>query len=203
MFIGGTESTSTLMEWVMSELMRNPRTMEKAQAEVRQVFGEKVKPDWRDTNKLKYLKSILKETLRLHPPGPLLVPRECRERCEIEGYEIPIKTRVLVNAWAIARDPQNWDDPESFKPERFDESSIDYKGSNFEFIPFGAGRRVCPGIAFSQANTLLLLSQLLYYFDWKLPNDMKPEDLDMTEEFGLTVHRKSDLCLLPIPRFRD
>ncbi|KAJ8643739.1 hypothetical protein MRB53_005487 [Persea americana] len=201
MFIGGTESTSTLLEWVMAELMRNPRIMEKAQAEVRQVFGKKEKPNWRDTNELDYSKLILKETLRLHPPGPLLVPRECKEKCEIEGYEIPIKTRIIINAWAIGTDPQYWDDPESFNPERFEGSPIDYKGSNFEFIPFGAGRRVCPGITFAQTSALLIFSQLLYYFDWKLPNEMKPQDLDMTEEFGLTVHRRSELCLVPVPRF--
>eukprot|EP00268_Persea_americana_P051863 TRINITY_DN5764_c0_g1_i1.p1 TRINITY_DN5764_c0_g1~~TRINITY_DN5764_c0_g1_i1.p1 ORF type:complete len:519 (-),score=82.86 TRINITY_DN5764_c0_g1_i1:301-1857(-) len=201
MFIGGTESTSTLMEWVMAELMRNPRIMEKAQAEVRRVFGKKEKLDWRDTNELEYSKSVLKETLRLHPPGPILVPRECREKCEIEGYEIPIKTRIIINAWAIGTDPQHWDDPESFKPERFYGNPIDYKGTNFEFIPFGAGRRACPGITFAETNALLLLSQLLYFFDWKLPNGMEPQDLDMTEEFGLTVHRRSELYLLPIPHF--
>ena len=189
MFIGGTESTSTLMEWVMAELMRNPRIMEKAQAEVRRVFGKKEKLDWRDTNELEYSKSVLKETLRLHPPGPILVPRECREKCEIEGYEIPIKTRIIINAWAIGTDPQYWDDPESFNPERFEGSPIDYKGSNFEFIPFGAGRRVCPGITFAQTSALLIFSQLLYYFDWKLPNEMEQQDWVMTEEFGLTVQR--------------
>ncbi|RWR72822.1 Cytochrome P450 [Cinnamomum micranthum f. kanehirae] len=197
-FTGGTESTSSVVEWAMSELMRNPRAMEKAQAEARQVFSGKTK-DGRDTNELSYLKSVLKETLRLHAPVPLLVPRECRKRCEIGGYRIPEKTRVLINAWAIGRDPQQWDDAESFKPERFDESTIDFKGAHFELIPFGAGRRICPGVTFGVTNSMVPLAELLYYFDWKLPNNMEPKDLDMTENSGITARRRSNLFLVPIP----
>ncbi|RWR72824.1 Cytochrome P450 [Cinnamomum micranthum f. kanehirae] len=198
LFGGGTDTTSTLMDWVMAELMRNPRVMEKVQGEVRMAFREKGKVDERDIGDLTYLKSVVKETLRLHPPVPLLIPRECREKCEITGYEIPPKTRVIVNAWAIARDPEHWDDPETFNPERFDGSPIDFKGTNFEFIPFGAGRRVCPGISFGVTSALHSLAQLLYYFNWKLPIGMKPEDIDMIEVFGASVGRRSKLCLVPI-----
>ena len=183
----------------MAELMRNPRVMEKVQGEVRMAFREKGKVDERDIGDLTYLKSVVKETLRLHPPVPLLIPRECREKCEITGYEILPKTRVIVNAWAIARDPEHWDDPETFNPERFDGSQTDFKGTNFEFIPFGAGRRVCPGISFGVTSALHSLAQLLYYFNWKLPIGMKPEDIDMIEAFGATVGRRSKLCLVPIP----
>ncbi|KAH0714272.1 hypothetical protein KY284_007177 [Solanum tuberosum] len=112
---------------------------------------------------------IVKETLRLHPPIPLSVPRECREETDINGYTIPVKTKVLINVWALGRDPKYWDDTESFKPERFDQCSVDFNGNNFEFLPFGSGRRVCPGISFGLANTYLPLAQLLYHFDWKLP----------------------------------
>jgi cytochrome P450 len=136
--------------------------------------------------------------MRLHPPLPLLIPRESRERCEINGYEIPAKTRVAVNIWAIARDRSYWDEAESFKPERFVNSTIDFKGTNFEYIPFGAGRRICPGIAFALPNVELPLAMLLYHFDWKLPNGMKNEELDMSESFGFSLRRKNDLYLIPI-----
>uniref|UniRef100_A0A2C9W9V4 Cytochrome P450 n=1 Tax=Manihot esculenta TaxID=3983 RepID=A0A2C9W9V4_MANES len=198
-FIAGSETSSTTVEWAMSEMLRNPRAMEKAQEEVRRVFSKKGNVDETEIHELKYLKSVIKETLRLHPPAPLLLPREGRETCEINGYEIPAKTKVIVNAWAINRDPNHWTEAETFYPERFLDSSIDYKGNNFEFIPFGAGRRMCPGILFGIANVELPLAQFLYHFDWKLPNGLKAESLDMMESFGATVRRKNDLQLIPIP----
>lgn len=183
----------------MSQMLRNPRTMQKAQEEVRQLYGEKGNVDESQLHKFKYLQLVIKETLRLHPPAPLLLPRENKERCEINGYEIPANTKVMVNAWALGRDPKHWEEAEKFKPERFADSTIDYKGNNFEFIPFGAGRRMCPGMTFGIANVELPLAQLLFHFDWKLPEVMKPEDLDMGENFGATVRRKIDLKLIPIP----
>jgi len=200
MFVGGTESSSEVVLWGMSEMVKNPMVMEKAQVEVRRVFDRKGYVDETELHRLIYLNSIIKETLRLHPPGALLVPRESRERCQINEYDIPAKTRVIVNAWAIARDPRYWIEAESFKPERFLNSTIDFKGTDFEYIPFGAGRRMCPGIAFALPNIELPLAQLLYHFDWKLPNGMKNEELDMTESFGLAVGRKHDLCLIPFTR---
>ncbi|CDP07877.1 unnamed protein product [Coffea canephora] len=195
-FSGGTETSSTTVEWAMSELMRNPRAMVKAQSEVRNAFVGKKTIEETDIQELKYLKSVIKETLRLHPPVPLLVPRKCRQVTEIDGYIIPIKTRVIVNAWAIGRDPEYWDDPESFKPERFENSSVDFSGCHFQYVPFGAGRRICPGISFGLANVELPLALLLYHFDWKLPNGLKPSDLDMTETMGITAPRKENLRLL-------
>ncbi|GLT73330.1 hypothetical protein SLA2020_451980 [Shorea laevis] len=127
----------------------------------------------------------------------MLIPRECREQCEIDGYEIPIKTKVIINAWAIGRDPEYWHDAESFIPDRFADSSVDYKGTYFEYIPFGAGRRMCPGISFGVANVELMLAQLLYQFDWKLPGRMKSEDLGMIESVGALAIRKNDLHLIP------
>ncbi|XP_020206095.1 cytochrome P450 71D10 [Cajanus cajan] len=198
MFIGGGETAASTVEWTMSEMIKNPNVMEKAQAEVRKVFGSKGYVDEAELHQLVYLKSVIKETMRLHPPVPLLIPRINRERCQINGYEIPAKTRVIINAWALGRNPKYWVDAESFQPERFLNSSIDFKGTNFEFIPFGAGRRICPGITFATPNFELTLSRLLYHFDWKLPNNMKIEELDMTESYGATAVRKSDLCLIPI-----
>ncbi|KAJ4725251.1 Cytochrome P450 [Melia azedarach] len=118
---------------------------------------------------------IVKATLRLHPPAPFLIPRECGERCEIIVFEIPVKTRVIVNAWAIGRDPKYWTDPDSFITERFLDHSIDYKGTNFEYIPFGSGRRICPGMSFGLASVEVSLAMLLYHFDWKLPDGMNHE----------------------------
>ncbi|TKY69140.1 steroid 17alpha-monooxygenase or 17alpha-hydroxyprogesterone aldolase [Spatholobus suberectus] len=182
----------------MAEVVRDPRVMKKAQAEVREVFNTKGRVDETCINEMKYLKSVVKETLRLHPPAPLLLPRECGQACDIHGYHIPVKSKVIVNAWAIGRDPNYWTEPERFYPERFIDSSIDYKGSNFEYIPFGGGRRICPGSTFGLIYVELTLALLLYHFDWKLPNGMKSEDLDMTEQFGLLVRRKHDLCLTPL-----
>ncbi|XWS09691.1 hypothetical protein CRYUN_Cryun39dG0010800 [Craigia yunnanensis] len=159
--------------------------MREAQAEVRQVFEGNGNVDETGLNELKYLKAVIKETLRLNPSAPFLLPRECNQTCEINGYETVAKTRVLINAWAIGRDPGYWPEAERFYLERFLNSSIDYMGTNFEFIPFGAGRRICPGILFAEPNVQLPLAQLLFYFDWKLPNGIKQENLDMTEVFGL------------------
>lgn len=136
--------------------------MKKAQAEVREALKGNKNISEADIQELNYLKMIIKETLRLHPPNPLLVPRQTREACEIKGYEIPVKTRVVVNAWAIGRDFKYWNEAENFVPERFNgnggNNSIDFKGNDFEFIPFGAGRRMCPGIAFGLANIELPLA---------------------------------------------
>jgi cytochrome P450 len=197
--VGGSDTTATTVEWAMSEIIKNPKIMKKAQDEVRRVFDGKGNVDETGLEELKYLKLIIKETLRFHPPVPLLPPRVCRETCEINGYEIPEKAKIIVNAWAIGRDPNHWDDAESFIPERFLDSTIDFKGNNFEYIPFGAGRRICPGMNYGLVIVEFELAQLLFYFDWKLPGGMKPEDLDMTEEFGSTVGRKEDLTVIPIP----
>lgn len=199
-FGAGGETAATTVNWAISEMMKNPRIMQKAQAEVREVFNTKGQVDETEIKEMIYLNFVIKETLRLHPPFPLLLPRECRESCKIDGYEIPVKTKVVINAWAIGRDPNYWTNPDSFYPERFLDSSIDLKGKNFEFIPFGAGRRMCPGMLFGLASVEFPLASLLYHFDWKLSNGMKhDEDLDMTEAFGVSVRRKQDLHLIPIP----
>ncbi|XP_027362488.1 cytochrome P450 71D11-like [Abrus precatorius] len=197
-FAAGGETSAVIVDWAMVELVKDPRVMKKVQDEVREMFNMKGRVDATCINELKYLQLVIKETLRLHPPAPLLIPRECRQTCEIHGYNIPIKSRIIVNAWAIGRDPKYWTEPERFYPERFIHSSIDYKGSSFEYIPFGAGRRICPGSIFGLINVELALALLLYHFDWKLPNEMKAEELDMTEQFGLTAKRKQDLYLIPI-----
>ncbi|CAI0409716.1 unnamed protein product [Linum tenue] len=179
-FLAGSDSSSVTVEWAMSQLMNNPHTMEKAQKE----------------------KSVVKETFRLHPAAPLLLPREAQEAVVIHGHLIPAKTRVIINAWAIGQDPHHWDEPEKFNPERFADSSVEFMGLDFQFIPFGAGRRICPGIQYGLAVIDLLLANLLYHFDWKLPDGIEPEGLDMSETFGATVRRKNPLYLIPIPYHR-
>ncbi|KAH9652230.1 hypothetical protein KPL70_027011 [Citrus sinensis] len=198
-FTAGSETSATTIDWAMCEMMKNPKLMKKAQMEVREVFNRKGKVDESGIEEMKFLKLVIRETLRLHPPVPMLLPRECREKCEINGFEIPTKATLIVNAWAIGRDPEYWTEPESFIPERFLDSFIDYKGTNFEYIPFGAGRWICPGITFGMANVELPLAMLLYHFDWKLPNGKKPEDMNMSEAFGVAIRRKDDLCMIPIP----
>ncbi|PIA58212.1 hypothetical protein AQUCO_00500268v1 [Aquilegia coerulea] len=197
MFSAGSETSATTIEWAFSELLRNPRVMEKTQTEVRRIFNGKQKIDQADMIELNYLRLVIKETLRLHPALPMLVPRQCRKRCELEGYEVPLGCQVLVNTWAMGRDPRNWKDPESFEPERFQDLSIDYIGTNFAYIPFGAGRRICPGMLFGIANVELPLALLLYHFDWKIANGIRPEELDMTEVFGAAVRRKENLYVIP------
>ncbi|XP_051136969.1 premnaspirodiene oxygenase-like [Andrographis paniculata] len=200
MFIAGIETSSLVIEWGMSEMIKNPRVLRKAQQEVRRVLDGKEIFEQMDIEKLSYLKTVIKETLRLHPPGPLLCPRRCREQSRIDGYDIPVNTIVMINVWAIGRDPDIWLDPEKFIPERFEHADIDYKGNHFELIPFGAGRRICPGISFGIAGVELSLAHLLYHFDWGVPDDAPPEDLDMTENFGASAGRKNNLCLIATRR---
>jgi len=198
MFAGGTDTTAVTAEWAMSELMRNPAIMKKAQEEVRKIVGHKSKIEESDISIMHYLKCIIKETLRLHPPAPLLAPRTTISSVKLRGYDIPAKTLVYVNAWAIHRDPNFWESPEEFTPERFENSQIDYKSQHFHYIPFGFGRRGCPGIYFGLALVEYFLANLLCWFDWKLPESDEHKDIDMSEKFGLVVSRKIPLYLNPV-----
>ncbi|KAE8124352.1 hypothetical protein FH972_019250 [Carpinus fangiana] len=199
MFVGGTDTSSTVLEWLMAELTKNPSSMKRAQEEVRRVVGKKSKIDVNDINKMDYLKCVLKETLRLHPPLPLLVPRETITSVKIGGYDIPPKSRVIINPWAMHRDPEVWERPEEFLPERFEDKPADFKGEDFEFIPFGGGRRGCPGMTFGVALVEDVIANILCWFDWRLPSDIvKEEELDMSEVNGLNVTKKIPLHLVPI-----
>ncbi|CAL1385449.1 unnamed protein product [Linum trigynum] len=198
LFLAGIDTSLTTLEWTMSEMIKNPRVFQKAQEEVRQVLGERGKDvDETHLHQLKYLDMVISEGLRLHPPIPLLIPRQSREKVELDGYDVPINTKVIVNAWAINRDPRHWVEPDKFYPERFLDCSIDYKGNDFQFVTFGAGRRVCPGISFGMAVVKLTLANLLYHFQWELPFEMK-QGIDMTESFGTSLKRMNALRLIPI-----
>ncbi|KAF3590774.1 hypothetical protein DY000_02025315 [Brassica cretica] len=196
--LGGVETSAVTLTWAMTELTRNPRVMKKVQSEIRNQMGNKSIISFDDTDKLTYLKMVIKETWRLHPPVPLLSPREAMSEFEINGYTIHAKTRLHVTIWAIGRDPDTWKDPEEFLPERFMGNSIDAKGLNFELLPFGSGRRICPAIFMGTTMVECGLANMLYNFDWKLPEGIMVEDIDVEESPGLSVSKKNELLLVPM-----
>ncbi|XP_047071090.1 desmethyl-deoxy-podophyllotoxin synthase-like [Lolium rigidum] len=209
LFGAGSETSATTLQWAMAELMREPRALHRAQAEVRGALAGEGRVREEALPEMRYLQLVLKETLRLHPAVPLLLPRECQEPCrDVLGNDVPVGAMVLVNAWAIGRDVESWGaDAEEFKPERFEEAvscAVDFRGTDFELVPFGAGRRMCPGIALGLAIMEVALASLLFHFDWELPGDAAPRELDMTEALGITARRKGDLWLhaslrVPLP----
>ncbi|XP_040988343.1 cytochrome P450 71A9-like [Juglans microcarpa x Juglans regia] len=200
MFIAGTDTSSATIVWIMSELIRNPSVMQRVQVEVRETVKGKQQVEESDLQKLIYLKSIVKEGFRLHPPVPLLLPRETTESCTIGGFHIPANTRVFFNAKSIGEDPKYWKNPKEFRPERFLlDSSVDFKGQHFELLPFGAGRRGCPGIQFATQLIELALANLLHRFDWEMADAVRREELDMEEAVGLTMHKKVPLLLMAKP----
>ncbi|XP_050370268.1 cytochrome P450 736A117-like [Argentina anserina] len=199
MFVGGSDTTFTTLEWVMSELMKNPKAMKRLQNEVREIIGNKEDISEDDLVGMHYMKAVIKESFRLHPPFPLLIPRSSNKKVKIYGYNIEANTQVMVNAWAIGRDPKLYTNPEQFEPERFLNSPIDFKGNDFELIPFGSGRRGCPGMNFAMIVVEIVLANLVQKFDWLLPDGARVENLDMTETSGLTAHRKYPLKAIAKP----
>ncbi|XP_057970623.1 2-methylbutanal oxime monooxygenase-like [Malania oleifera] len=199
-FIGGIDTSSVTMVWAMAELMRSPRVLKKVQAEIRSRVGKKPRVEADDVAKLDYLKMVVKETFRLHPAAPFLIPHQAMRRCKIgageHAYDVLPDTRVMVNAYAIGRDPKSWTNPWEFCPERFEGSEIDFKGQHFELIPFGAGRRICPGMMMGSTTVEFTLANLLYCFDWAMPSGMNREDVSMEEEGGITIHKKTPLYLV-------
>ncbi|KAK2381679.1 cytochrome P450 84A1 [Trifolium repens] len=194
---GGTETVASVIEWALAELMKSPNDLQKVQQELTDVIGLDRRFNETDLEKLTYLKCIIKETLRLHPPIPLLL-HETAEDTNIAGYFVPKSTRVWINAWAIGRDKGAWDEPEKFNPSRFlNDGMPDFKGSNFEFIPFGSGRRSCPGMQLGLYAVEMTVANLLHCFKWELPDGMKPSELDMNDVFGLTAPRAVQLVAVP------
>ncbi|KFK37348.1 hypothetical protein AALP_AA4G245100 [Arabis alpina] len=187
------------MEWAMSELIRNPDKMVRAQRQIRQLIGENGVVQESDIPRLPYLQAIVKETLRLHPAAPL-IPRKAEADVQIFGFLVPKDASVLVNVWAIGRDPSVWENPTRFEPERFLKREIDVKGNDFELIPFGSGRRICPGISMALRTMCRVLASLLYSFDWKLENGVVPQNMDMSDIFGVTLRKAKPLRALPIKK---
>ena len=145
---------------------------------------------------------VVKETFRLHPVSPLLIPHAAIKDCVVNGFDIPQKSRVLINVWAIGRDPDTWTNPEEFIPERFLGSDVDVRGRDFQLIPFGSGRRMCPGLQLGLIVVKLVVAQLVHCFDWELPNGMLPSELDMVEVFGFTTPRANHLLAIPTSRLQ-
>ncbi|KAL3344549.1 hypothetical protein AABB24_023805 [Solanum stoloniferum] len=199
MFAAGTDTISNTLEWAMAELLKNPHTLEKAQKELEQIIGRGKLIDEADVAKLPYLRCIVKETFRIHPQVPFLIQRKTEEDIDFCGYTIPKDSQVLVNVWAIGRDSSLWEGPLDFKPERFWESEIDFRGRDFELIPFGAGRRISPGLPLAIRMVPVALGSLLNTFNWKLHGGIAPKDLDMEESFGITLAKTQPLLAIPIP----
>ncbi|CAN6312681.1 unnamed protein product [Urochloa humidicola] len=197
---GGTDTSAVTVEWAMSELLRNPKVIAKATEELERVIGRDRLVAEEDIPNLPYMEAIVKETMRLHPVAPLLTPRLSREDVSVGRYGIPAGTRILINIWAIGRDPAVWEAPMDFLPERFTGSGVDVKGQDFELLPFGSGRRMCPGIGLGLKMVHMILANLLHAFAWRLPDGVAAEELSMEETFGLTVPRMVPLLAVAEPR---
>jgi cytochrome P450 len=198
LFAAGTDTSSSTVEWAMVELLRNPLSMAKACDELRRVIGSRRNIEESEIGQLPYLQAVIKETFRLHPPVPLLIPRQAEKTTKIMSYTIPKGSRVLINIWAIGRDENVWSEPEKFIPERFlIKKTVDFKGGHFELISFGARRRICPGMPLATRMVHLVLGSLLNQFKWRLPDKMERNGVDMSENFGVTLVKAVPLCAIP------
>ncbi|KAK1606050.1 hypothetical protein QYE76_029723 [Lolium multiflorum] len=187
LFLAGSDSTSSMVEWAMAELLKNPSSMAKAHEELAQVISTTRSVEESDINQLPYIQAVVNETLRLHPPGPLLLPHQAQEAVNIAGFTVPQGARVLVNLWAMGQDESIWPEPDKFMPERFLGRTVDFRGGDFELIPFGAGRRVCPGMPLAIRTVHLVLATLLNQFEWKIPVEVERTGIDMSEKFGVSL----------------
>ncbi|GMJ12161.1 cytochrome P450, family 98, subfamily A, polypeptide 3, REDUCED EPIDERMAL FLUORESCENCE 8 [Hibiscus trionum] len=200
MITAGMDTIAISIEWAMAELVQNPRVQKKAQEELDRVIGfERVMSEI-DFSNLPYLQSVVKEALRLHPPTPLMLPHRANANVKIGGYDIPKGTTVLVNVWAVGRDPAVWKDPEDFRPERFLEEDVNMKGHDFRLLPFGAGRRVCPGAQLGINLVTSMLGHLLHHFCWTPAEGVKAEEIDMLENPGLAAYMRTPLQVIATPR---
>ncbi|KAK9214141.1 hypothetical protein WN944_006129 [Citrus x changshan-huyou] len=199
LILGGTDTTMVTLTWALTLVLNHGDVLKKVQDELDTHIGRERQVNESDTKKLVYLQAVVKETLRLYPATPLSVPHESIEDCTIAGYHVPAGTRLFVNIPKIQRDPNVWEKPNEFRPERFltTHKDIDVRGQNFELIPFGSGRRGCPGISFALQVLLLTLASLLHGFEFATPGD---EPLDMSEGVGLTNLKATPLQVLLTPR---
>ncbi|KAK1382438.1 trimethyltridecatetraene synthase-like [Heracleum sosnowskyi] len=197
---GGIESAATSLEWGLSEMLKNPKIFETATEELDRVIGQERWVEEKDIQNLPYIEAISKEIFRVHPVAPLLAPHMAMEDCKISDYDILKGTIVLINTWTIERDPNIWPDPYEFRPERFMGVDIDVTGRDFRILPFGSGRRRCPGYSLGLKLIQLNLANILHGFSWKLPENMKAEELNMEETYGLSVPRKVPLVAVAEPR---
>ena len=197
---GGIDTSVTIMEWAMAELLKQPPLIKKATEELDRVIGREKWVEEKDIPELPYIEAIVKETMRKHPVAGLLVPHLALEDCDVVGYKIQKGTRVFINTWSIGRDPSLWDAPEEFCPDRFLGKAIDVKGQNFELLPFGSGRRMCPGYNHGLKVVSTTLANMLHGFYCKLPDNMNCEDLSMDEIYGFATALKFPLIAVMEPR---
>ncbi|XP_020419412.1 flavonoid 3',5'-hydroxylase [Prunus persica] len=200
MVVGGSDTSSNTVEFALAEIMHKPEVMKKAQQELEAVVGKQNIVEESHIHKLPYLQAVMKETLRLHPALPLLVPHCPSETCTVGGYTIPKGSRIFVNVWAIHRDPSIWENPLEFDPKRFLNSKWDHSGNDFNYFPFVSGRRICAGIAMAERMVMHSLATLVHSFDWTLPQGQK---LDLSEKFGIVLKKKMPLVAIPTPRLSD
>jgi cytochrome P450 len=197
----GTDTTSVTLQWAMAELIRNPKLMKCAQDELDTVVATDRVVEESDLQHLPYLQAIIKETFRFHPAAPFTIPHMSLESCQVAGYYMPPKTRVIVNLWGMGRNPDVWERPLEFDPERFlEHPEIDWNGHSFELLPFGSGRRACPGQPLAELVIQLALAHLVHSFNWSLPNQQEPHTLDMSDKFGLSLPRAQPLHAMAHPR---
>ncbi|KAL3533447.1 hypothetical protein ACH5RR_006968 [Cinchona calisaya] len=200
MITAGMDTTTISVEWAMAELVKNPRVQQKAQEELDRVIGSDRIMSETDFAKLPYLQCVAKEALRLHPPTPLMLPHRANANVKIGGYDIPKGSIVHVNVWAIARDPATWKNPLEFRPERFLEEDVDIKGHDYRLLPFGAGRRICPGAQLALNLVTSMLGHLLHHFTWSPPPGIRPEEIDLDESPGTVTYMRTPLQAVATPR---
>ncbi|KAK3123612.1 hypothetical protein QOZ80_8AG0633570 [Eleusine coracana subsp. coracana] len=201
-FAAGSDTMALTVAWAMAELLHNPASMAKMRAEIEYALGGKETIEETDATSLPYLQAVVKEAMRLHPVAPLMLPYQATEDgVEIGGYAVPRGCTVIFNSWAIMRDPAAWERPDEFVPERWFQdgaAKMDFRGKEFEFVPFGSGRRLCPGLPLAERIVPFVLASLLHAFEWKLPNGMSAEQLDVSERFTTANVMAVPLKAVPI-----
>lgn len=204
MIAAATDTSAVTNEWAMAEVIKHPRVLREIQKELDSVVGPNRMVAEQDLAHLTYLRCVVRETFRMHPAGPFLIPHESTRATEINGYHIPAKTRVFINTHGLGRNTGLWDDVDEFRPERHltaDGSRVEIShGADFKILPFSAGKRKCPGAPLGVAFVLMALARLFHCFDWTPPEGMRPEDVDTDEVYGMTMPKAKALMAIPRPR---
>lgn len=202
--MGGTDTTSTMVEWTIAELLQHPKVMKKVQDELEEIVGLNSIVEESHLPRLHHLDAVIKETFRLHPPLPLLVVRSPNKSCNVGGYTVPKGSNVFMNVWSMHMDPRYWDNPSEFDHNRFLNSDgttkFDYNGYNCNCLPFGSGRRRCPGIPLGEKMLVYFLASLLHSFNWTLPSD---KDHELSDKFGIVLKKRKPVMVVPSQRLPD
>ncbi|KAM3211328.1 hypothetical protein ACQJBY_064859 [Aegilops geniculata] len=204
MIAAATDTSSVTNEWVMAEVIKNPRVLRKIQEELDAVVGRSRMVVESDLPHLTYLRCVVRESFRMHPAGPFLIPHESLKATTIMGYDIPAQTRIFINTHALGRNPRIWDDVDEFRPERHlpaDGGRVEISHlPDFKILPFSAGKRKCPGAPLGVILVLMALARLFHCFDWSPPDGLRPEDIDTDEVYGMTMPKAKPLIAAAQPR---